>query len=98
MAEGFANERGYDQLPLPFGWFAVAMSDDIAAGDVKTLAYFGTELVVWRGESGSLHALDPYCPHMGAHRGHGGAVAGDDLQCPFHHWTFSGAGAVTAIP
>jgi phenylpropionate dioxygenase-like ring-hydroxylating dioxygenase large terminal subunit len=98
MADGDANARGYDQLPLPFGWFAVAMSEDFAPGEVRTLAYFGTEFVVWRGETGALHALDAYCPHMGAHRGHGGAVAGDHLRCPFHHWSFGGDGAVKDIP
>jgi phenylpropionate dioxygenase-like ring-hydroxylating dioxygenase large terminal subunit len=93
-----AETRGYEQLPIPFGWFAVAMSDELAPGEVKALKYFGTELVIWRGESGSLHAVDPYCPHLGAHLGHGGEVKGDDLRCPFHHWSFNGDGGVTEIP
>ena len=89
--------RGYEKLPLPFGWFAVAMSDEIAPGELKTLRYFGQELVVWRGESGELHAVDPYCPHLGAHLG-GGEVVGEDLRCAFHHWRFGGDGGVTDIP
>jgi cytochrome P450 len=28
-------------FPIPTGWFAVAWSDDLAPGDVKTLRYFG---------------------------------------------------------
>ena len=91
-------DRGYDQLPIPFGWFAVAQSDEIAAGEVKTLRYFNTEFVVWRGEDGALRAVDPFCPHLGAHLGYGGQVVGDDLRCPFHHWSFDGEGAVAAIP
>jgi phenylpropionate dioxygenase-like ring-hydroxylating dioxygenase large terminal subunit len=98
MGEDLAIKRGYGDLPLPFGWFAVAMSNEIAPGEVKTLAYFATEFIIWRGENGKLNAVDPYCPHMGAHRGHGGTVQGDDLKCPFHHWTFDGEGAVTGIP
>jgi 3-ketosteroid 9alpha-monooxygenase subunit A len=89
--------RGYD-LPLPFGWFAVAKSGEIASGDVKTLSYFGTEFVVWRGEDGAVRALDRYCPHLGAHLGYGGTVVGNDLRCPFHHWRFNGDGGVTGIP
>jgi 3-ketosteroid 9alpha-monooxygenase subunit A len=92
-----ARERGYD-LPLPFGWFGVAMSDDIAIGDVKTLKYFNTEFVVWRGEDGVVRALDPYCRHLGAHLGYGGDVVGNDLRCPFHHWSYNGQGGVTDIP
>jgi 3-ketosteroid 9alpha-monooxygenase subunit A len=91
-------DRGYDHLPLPFGWFAVAISDEIAPGEVKTLKYFGTEFVVWRGEDGKINAVDPYCPHLGAHLGHGGEVVGNDLQCPFHHWSWNGQGGVTSIP
>lgn len=90
--------RGYGLLPIPFGWFAVAMSDEIAAGDVRTLKYFGTEFVVWRGEDGQLCAVDPFCPHLGAHLGVGGEVVGNDLRCPYHHWEFNNAGGVAKIP
>lgn len=90
--------RGFDRLPVPFGWFGVAMSDEIAVGDVRTMRYFGTEFVMWRGEDGRLNAADPFCPHLGAHLGVGGEVIGNDLRCPFHHWRFSPLGAVTDIP
>lgn len=96
--ETTAMTRGFEQIPLPFGWFGVAMSDEIAPGQVKTLKYFGTEFVAWRGEDGQLRALDPYCAHMGAHLGHGGEVIGADLRCPYHHWSWNGEGGVTDIP
>ena len=85
-------------LPIPFGWFAIGTSDEFLSGEVRTLHYFDTEFVAWRGEDGALRALDPYCPHLGAHLGHGGKVVGNDLQCPFHHWQFDGEGVVTDIP
>lgn len=91
-------ERGYDKLPIPFGWFGVAMSDELPAGAIRTLRYFATELVVWRGEDGTVHAVDPHCPHMGAHLGVGGEVIGNDLRCPYHHWRFNGEGGVADIP
>jgi 3-ketosteroid 9alpha-monooxygenase subunit A len=93
-----SDTRGYENLPLPFGWFAVAMSDEIKSGDLKTLKYFGAQFVVWRGEDGELRAVDPYCPHLGAHLGVGGEVIGNDLRCPFHHWSFNGDGGVADIP
>ena len=91
-------ERGFAQLPMPFGWFAVAMSDEIGKGAIKTLRYFGTEFVVWRGEDGQMNAVDPHCPHMGAHLGVGSEVIGNALRCAYHHWSFNGAGGVTDIP
>ena len=99
MADTSATlERGYDGMAIPFGWFAVATSQEIAVGEVKTLQYFSTEFVVWRGEDGVVNAVDPYCPHLGAHLGVGGKVIGNDLRCPFHHWSFNGDGGVTSIP
>lgn len=91
-------ERGFDALPVPFGWFAVALSNDIANGQVRTMHYFDTEFVVWRGGDGVLRAVDPFCPHLGAHLGIGSDVAGNDLRCPYHHWRFNGEGGVTRIP
>ena len=98
MAVTHALDRGFATLPIPFGWFAVAMSDEIATGDIKTLDYFATQFVMWRGADGQLRALDPYCPHLGAHLGVNSSVQGDELRCAFHHWRFNGEGQVTDIP
>ena len=54
-------------FPIPNGWFSVSCSDELAAGDVKLLRYFGEDLVLFRGEDGVAHVLDAYCPHLGAH-------------------------------
>ena len=91
-------DRGYANLPLPFGWFAVSTSGELAPGQVRTLRYFGTEFVVWRGEDGTVCAADPFCPHLGAHLGESSEVIGNDLRCAFHHWSFNGQGGVTSIP
>lgn len=91
-------DRGYAAMPIPFGWFAVAMSGDVAPGQIKTLRYFDTEFVVWRGENGTVNAVDPFCPHLGAHLGVNSTVSGNDLRCAFHHWSFNGNGGVTDIP
>ena len=61
-------------MPIPFGWFFVHYSDDLKIGDVKTLRYFGQDLVLFRNEGGAAGMLDAYCPHLGAHLGHGGQV------------------------
>jgi 3-ketosteroid 9alpha-monooxygenase subunit A len=87
MFQGFAR-----------GWFVVAYAHEVAPGAAVPLRYFGRDLVLWRGESGALHALDAFCPHLGAHLGVGGTVAGEDIRCPFHAWEFDGAGACTKIP
>ena len=41
---------------------------------------------------------DAYCPHMGAHLGHGGKVRGEAIECPFHLFCFDGAGSCVSTP
>jgi nitrite reductase/ring-hydroxylating ferredoxin subunit len=83
---------------IPSGWFAVAESPDIEIGQTKAAYYFATHLVVWRDETGEAHVQDAFCPHLGAHLGHGGLVDGCDVVCPFHGWKFDGEGCNTEIP
>jgi len=83
---------------IPNGWFQVAYSDEIKPGDVKPLKYFGQDLVIWRSEEGELSVLDAFCPHLGAHLGHGGTVKGSSIECPFHAWQFGTDGKCTAVP
>jgi nitrite reductase/ring-hydroxylating ferredoxin subunit/putative sterol carrier protein len=81
----------------PRGWFVVALSTDVAPGEVKTVHYFGQDIVLFRAGTGALSALDKTCPHLGAHLG-GGRVEGDCLRCPFHGWAFDGAGHCVDVP
>lgn len=82
----------------PTGWFQVAWSSDLEPGGVVPLKYFGKDLVAFRTESGGAKVLDAFCPHMGAHLGHGGVVHGETLECPFHAWKFDGEGNCTEVP
>ena len=85
-------------FPVPFGWFQVAWATDIAVGETKPLKYFGRDLVLWRDEQSVVHVQDAFCPHLGAHLGHGGKVVGCEIACPFHGWRFDDAGNNTLIP
>lgn len=97
-------------FPVPNGWFAVAESADLAAGETRNVHYFGRDLVVWREQdTGLAHVVDAYCAHLGAHLGVGsgaaeshepgpGIVSGACLQCPFHGWRYDGSGACVEIP
>lgn len=84
--------------PIPFGWYAVAYSKDLAVKEVKPLMVFDQQLVLFRTESGNAQLLEAYCPHLGAHIGHGGKVVGESVACPFHAWQFNTDGEVVKIP
>ncbi|WP_162232666.1 Rieske 2Fe-2S domain-containing protein [Sphingomonas sanxanigenens] len=85
-------------MGIPFGWFFVGYSDELAVGEVKPLHYFGRDLVLFRNEAGAPGLLDAYCPHLGAHLGHGGTVDGESIRCPFHAWAFKPDGFCSDIP
>lgn len=88
----------YFTPPIPNGWFQVAYADEVKPGDVVPLRYFGKDLVLFRSESGKLTMLDAFCPHLGAHLGHGGKVKGEAIECPFHAWQFSTEGKCVNVP
>lgn len=85
-------------MPIPFGWFFVSYSSELAVGEVKPVHYFGEDLVIYRTESGVAGLAEAYCPHLGAHLGHGGTVDGEMIRCPFHSWAFDTTGACKDIP
>jgi 3-ketosteroid 9alpha-monooxygenase subunit A len=80
------------------GWFVVCFSEQLAVGETRPVRFFGQELVLFRSQSGKPVLLDAYCPHMGAHLGHGGEVQGEGVKCPFHAWVFDAKGQCSEIP
>jgi 3-ketosteroid 9alpha-monooxygenase subunit A len=84
--------------PIPYGWFSVAWSHELAVGAVQPYRAFGRDLVLWRDTDGGAHLHDAFCPHLGAHLGVGGTVQGGELVCPFHGWQFDADGRNTCIP
>ncbi|MCB9666402.1 MAG: Rieske (2Fe-2S) protein [Alphaproteobacteria bacterium] len=83
---------------IPTGWFTVAYSADLVPGELKTLRYFDADLVLFRDADGKAVLLDAFCPHLGAHLGHGGKVEEGRVVCPFHSWEFDGTGRCVRIP
>jgi nitrite reductase/ring-hydroxylating ferredoxin subunit len=83
---------------MPFGWFSVGYVEDFPTGSARATYYFDRHLVAWRDDRGEMHVQDAFCPHLGAHLGHGGTVEGCELRCPFHGWKFDAEGTNTDIP
>lgn len=83
---------------IAYGWYFVSYADELACGDVRPVRYFGRDLVLFRNEAGEAGLLDAYCPHLGAHIGHGGTVDGVSVRCPFHAWAFRPDGFCSDIP
>jgi phenylpropionate dioxygenase-like ring-hydroxylating dioxygenase large terminal subunit len=92
-----SNKKRYP-MPIPFGWYVVDYADELQTGVVKSVRYFGQDQVLFRTDSGEVSMLDAYCPHLGAHLGHGGIVKGECVECPFHAWQWNANGEIDNIP
>lgn len=79
------------------GWYLLGDAKELKKQCVKGYDLCGQRVVVFRDETGSLAALDAFCPHMGTDLSIG-KVVGQELQCFFHHWRFNAHGKNTAIP
>mgnify|MGYP001942522779 CR=1 FL=1 len=99
MHQEAREERTYPFGAYPNGWYVLANSTEIKVGDVKPFHYFGKDVVIYRGRNHKAHIVDAYCPHLGAHLGHGGTgIVGNNLRCPFHHWQFDESGKCVEVP
>ena len=85
-------------MPMPFGWFQIAWSDEVPAGTSVPLSAFGRHLAAWRDENGTAHVWDAFCPHMGAHFGHRAQISGETITCALHGWCYGPDGKVVDIP
>lgn len=82
----------------PAAYWQVALSSDIAMGEVIPVHVLERDIVLWRDSMGHLHGTSAHCGHLGAHLGYGGEVVGDTLRCPFHGWRYDETGKVVEIP
>ena len=84
--------------PYPDGWYRIAASADLNRGQVKYIDRAGRQIALFRSDSdGRIHALEAFCPHMGANLADGRVIRGQ-LRCPFHGWCLDGSGKITNIP
>src|SRR5690349_24772228 len=88
----------FPHAAYPTGWFQVVWSDELEAGSIKPIHYFGRDLIAYRTEDGRAVVMAAHCPHMGAHIGYGGWVEGCDVVCPFHGWKWASNGLNLDVP
>ncbi|MDY4300631.1 Rieske 2Fe-2S domain-containing protein [Pseudomonas salmasensis] len=92
------QERVIPSTLYPDGWFVLCFASELKSKAVKTVEFMGEELVLYRTESGAVIAVEPHCPHLGAHLGRGGKIVGETIVCPFHHFAFATDGHCLPTP
>ncbi|GAB1545499.1 hypothetical protein NUACC21_81750 [Scytonema sp. NUACC21] len=71
-------------------WHPVLRTKDLGRKPVS-VNFCGRELAIFRGQDGTLAALEDCCPHRRMRLSRG-KVQGNRLVCPYHGWSFDRSG------
>jgi len=81
----------------PDHWYAVAWADELQVGKTLGRRFAGDPIVLYRGRSGRVFALEDRCAHRQVPL-HLGVVSGDELKCHYHGWTYDCSGKCVDVP
>jgi len=80
-------------------WYPVAYLKDLDRSQPSAFTLLDQDLVIWwDGPGGSWQAFDDVCPHRLVPLSEGRINAAGALECPYHGWSFDGAGQCLTIP
>jgi phenylpropionate dioxygenase-like ring-hydroxylating dioxygenase large terminal subunit len=77
-------------------WYLVCRSEDVGTTPVG-LTRLNRKIALWRDGSGTVHAIDDFCPHRGAPMSKG-VVVENGLACKYHGVVVNGQGVVQVVP
>src|ERR1700756_885423 len=81
----------------PDHWYPVAWSDELKAGRTLGRRFAGEPIVLYRGSSGRVFALEDRCAHRQVPL-HLGVVSGDEIKCHYHGWSYDCSGKCVDVP
>ena len=81
----------------PDHWYPLAWSDELLAGRTLGRRFAGLPIVLYRGASGRVFALEDRCAHRQVPL-HLGVVKGDELKCHYHGWAYDSSGKCVDVP
>jgi renierapurpurin 18,18'-hydroxylase len=81
----------------PDHWYPLAWSDEVKVGKTLACRFAGLSIVLYRGRSGAVHALENRCAHRQVPLSEG-MVEGETLRCGYHGWRYDCAGVCVDVP
>jgi phenylpropionate dioxygenase-like ring-hydroxylating dioxygenase large terminal subunit len=80
----------------PNHWYVVARSTEVKDKPLGVMLWHQA-IVLYRDETGKVHALEDRCPHRQVKLSHG-QVIGNELECAYHGWRFNAQGNCVDVP
>ena len=81
----------------PDHWYPLAWSHELKTGRTLGRRFAGQPIVLYRGNSGQVFALEDRCAHRQVPL-HLGVVNADQIKCHYHGWTYEGGGKCVDVP
>jgi renierapurpurin 18,18'-hydroxylase len=81
----------------PDYWYPLAWAHELRPQHALGRRFAGEPIVLYRGSSGRVFALEDRCAHRQVPL-HLGVVRGDELKCQYHGWTYDGCGKCVGVP
>ncbi len=81
----------------PNFWYPVALSRSVRKKRAFATTFAGERIALYRGESGTVYALEDRCAHRQVPLSMG-VVEDDALRCCYHGWAYRGNGRISQIP
>jgi vanillate O-demethylase monooxygenase subunit len=78
-------------------WYVAALDQELIDGKLLSRTLLGEHVLLYRGESGVVIALNDRCPHRGALLSRG-RLEGDSVRCMYHGIKYDGSGKCVQIP
>jgi phenylpropionate dioxygenase-like ring-hydroxylating dioxygenase large terminal subunit len=81
----------------PDFWYPLAWSRQVKAGSSLAVSFAGDPIVLVRGASGAVFALENRCAHRQIPLS-SGIVCANAIRCGYHGWTYDAGGACIDVP
>ena len=78
-------------------WYVAAIDHELIDGKLLSRMLLGEHVLLYRGESGQVTALNDRCPHRGALLSRG-RLEGDAVRCMYHGIKYDASGKCVQIP
>ncbi len=77
-------------------WYAVEQESNLKRGQAIEVTFWKTSIALYRGQDGSVRALENRCAHRHLRLSEG-QVEGNELTCAYHGWSYDGCGKCVNI-